>query len=75
MFSKQDIQDNNKYSFIKERLSDDFSIPDNNRSKVIFGYNGIGKTTIFRFIKEFKNRNKKIRLLIFFRDSVEFFKF
>lgn len=62
MFNKQDIQNDNKYSFLKERLSDDFSVPDDGRSKVVFGYNGIGKTTIFRFIKEFKNDNRIVFL-------------
>lgn len=58
MFSKQDIQGGNKYSFLKDKMADDFNIPDDGRSKIIFGYNGIGKTTIYRFIKEFKEDDR-----------------
>ena len=58
MFSKNAMEEGTKFEFLRLKLADDFEIPDNNRSKVIFGYNGVGKTSIFRYIKEFKEDNR-----------------
>lgn len=43
------------YNWFSGKLDPNFSIPDDNRSKVIFGFNGIGKTSIFRCIQESNN--------------------
>src|SRR5574344_820565 len=40
-----------------EKLSDDFVIPNDKRSKVIFGFNGVGKTTLFNYLKESNDSN------------------
>ena len=37
------------YSWFANKLDDNFKIELNNESMVIFGYNGIGKSTIFNF--------------------------
>ena len=50
--------DNTIYDFLKQKLSDNFLIPDNNRSKVIFGYNGVGKTSIYRYIRDHKEDDR-----------------
>lgn len=62
MFNKQSILENKGFDFLKMKLSDTFSIPDDDRSKVIFGYNGIGKTSIFRYIKEYKDDSRLVFL-------------
>jgi ABC-type Na+ transport system ATPase subunit NatA len=54
MFSKSTMQKDTNYDFLRQKLSDKFLIPDNGRSKVIFGYNGIGKTSIYRYIRDHK---------------------
>lgn len=46
---------NNDFEWFKDKIDDDFCINDNKKSKVIFGYNGIGKTTIFNCIKDLAN--------------------
>ncbi|MDD4156999.1 MAG: hypothetical protein PHY08_10550 [Candidatus Cloacimonetes bacterium] len=46
---------NNDFEWFKEKIDDGFCINDNKKSKVIFGYNGIGKTTIFNCIKDLAN--------------------
>ncbi|MDY0211099.1 MAG: hypothetical protein RBQ91_06835 [Acholeplasma sp.] len=58
MFSKTNMVDNTNYDFLKQKLADNFHIPDNNRSKVIFGYNGIGKTSIYRYIRDHKEDDR-----------------
>lgn len=58
MFSKNSMLDGTKYDFLKGKLDDNFEIPDNNRSKVIFGYNGVGKTSIYRYIRDFKGDDR-----------------
>ncbi len=40
------------YDWFKDEIDDDFEIPDDRKSKIIFGFNGIGKTTLYRCIKE-----------------------
>ena len=62
MFNKQSILENKGYDFLKLKLADTFSIPDDDQSKVIFGYNGIGKTSIFRYIKEYKDDSRLVFL-------------
>ncbi|HHT67314.1 MAG TPA: hypothetical protein GX010_03715 [Erysipelotrichaceae bacterium] len=44
-----------EYDWFKDKLDPSFSIDDGPESKVIFGYNGIGKTTIFKCLKELNN--------------------
>lgn len=56
MFSKEKIVDE-KYNFLKELLSDGFSIPEQDKPQVVFGYNGIGKTSIYKCIKESDRSN------------------
>jgi len=73
MFSKANMQDNTKYDFLKQKLSDDFHIPDNNRSKVIFGYNGIGKTSIYRYIRDHKE-DARITFLDYVDERNDFIK-
>lgn len=58
MFSKANMQDGTKYDFLKLKLSNDFKIPDNDQSKVIFGYNGVGKTSIYRYIRDYKGDDR-----------------
>lgn len=43
------------YSWFANKLDDNFKIELNNESMVIFGYNGIGKSTIFNCIKSANN--------------------
>lgn len=54
LFDKDCITNEN-YSWFKNKLENSFQIPDNQRSKVIFGFNGIGKTTLFKCLKEMNN--------------------
>lgn len=56
IFDKNSIS-NIEYDWFKNKLDTNFCIPDDHKSKVIFGFNGIGKTTIFRCIKEKNNSN------------------
>lgn len=56
MFNKKSINDE-KYDFLKAFLSDDFNIPKQDKPQIIFGYNGIGKTSIYNFIKESDQSN------------------
>lgn len=56
IFEKNSITDAN-YEWFKNKLDDNFSISDDGRSKVIFGYNGIGKSTIFKCIGKTNNTN------------------
>ena len=49
---KNTIATNTNYSWFANKLSDDFSMDIGDHSKIIFGYNGIGKSTIFKCIKE-----------------------
>jgi|AntRauTorckE6833_2_1112554.scaffolds.fasta_scaffold06295_3 ABC-type transport system involved in cytochrome c biogenesis ATPase subunit len=53
MFSKSSMQEGTKFDFLRLKLTDDFAIPNDGESKVIFGFNGIGKTSIFSYIKEY----------------------
>jgi len=73
MFSKANMEDNTKYDFLKQKLSDEFHIPDNNRSKVIFGYNGIGKTSIYRYIRDHKE-DTRITFLDYVDERNDFIK-
>jgi ABC-type molybdenum transport system ATPase subunit/photorepair protein PhrA/uncharacterized ubiquitin-like protein YukD len=73
MFSKANMEDIPKYDFLKQKLSDDFLIPDNNRSKVIFGYNGIGKTSIYRYIRDHKE-DDRITFLDYIDERNDFIK-
>lgn len=50
LFSKE-TNFKKEHEFIKEKLNDGFIIKKGEKSKVIFGFNGSGKTTIFRTIK------------------------
>lgn len=54
LFNKNCIT-NESYSWFKDKLENSFQILDNQRSKVIFGFNGIGKTTLFKCLKEMNN--------------------
>lgn len=73
MFSKVDMQEGTKYDFLRQKLSQDFSIPDNNRSKVIFGYNGVGKTSIFRYIRD-EQEDSRITFLDYIDGRNDFIK-
>lgn len=70
IFDKKSITDT-KYDWFKNELDASFSIPNNKNSKVIFGFNGIGKTTIFNCIKE--TGNSTIEYLNYFelRDTLQ----
>lgn len=50
-----------EYDWFRIRVDDNFSIPDDGKSKVIFGFNGIGKSTIFKCVG--KTNNDKIEYL------------
>ncbi|MCK9198831.1 MAG: hypothetical protein M0P49_04435, partial [Bacilli bacterium] len=54
IFDKNSITDT-EYEWFKNKLDNNFSIPDDRKSKVIFGFNGIGKSTIFKCIGRTKN--------------------
>lgn len=41
----------NEFSFFKSKLNEGFSLKVDDESKVIFGFNGIGKSTLFKIIK------------------------
>lgn len=56
MFRKNDITDS-KYNYLKNMLSDNFEILEDGNSKIIFGYNGTGKTSIYNYLKEKGNIN------------------
>lgn len=60
---------NTTYDWFKNKLSPDFKIEDNGKSKVIFGFNGMGKTTIFKCISEMKNN--KVAYLQYDDDNVQ----
>lgn len=56
-FSKENIP-SSQLEWFKNKLSDDFKIDfSDGRSKVVFGYNGIGKTTLYKCLKEFDSEN------------------
>ncbi len=40
-----------EYKWFSEKLNDEFKLTIGDKSKVIFGYNGIGKTTLFKILK------------------------
>jgi ATPase subunit of ABC transporter with duplicated ATPase domains len=62
IFDKNSITETDiEYEWFKNKLDTNFSIPDDNKSKVIFGFNGIGKSTIFKCIS--KTSNDKIAYL------------
>lgn len=46
MFNKKDFENISYINF-----DDDFSIEVNEKSKIIFGYNGIGKSSIYKYLK------------------------
>ena len=46
MFNKDDFCNINYIEF-----DDDFNIELNQKSKIIFGYNGIGKSSIYKYLK------------------------
>lgn len=50
-FNKSDLAGNKKYHWLYEKLDDNFDIDDNG-SQIIFGFNGIGKTSLFNCLKE-----------------------
>jgi len=52
-FTKKSISKN--YEWFSDKLSDDFHFSLTGKSKVIFGFNGIGKSTLFNCIKESNN--------------------
>ena len=54
-FNKKSVSEN--YKWFSDKLSDDFHFSFIGKSKVIFGYNGIGKSTLFKCIKESNNTN------------------
>lgn len=56
--TKNDI-DSINYGWFKNKLNDDFCLEVSGNSKVIFGYNGIGKTTIFKILKNINNNDSE----------------
>ena len=46
MFNSEDFENINYIQFDK-----DFNINLDNKSKIIFGYNGIGKSSIYKYLK------------------------
>jgi len=56
LFDKNSIT-NTDYDWFKNRLDNNFSIADDQKPKVIFGFNGIGKSTLFKCIKELNNNS------------------
>jgi ABC-type cobalamin/Fe3+-siderophores transport system ATPase subunit len=54
IFSKDSIS-NPDFEWFKSKLDPSFQIEDDGYSKVIFGFNGIGKSTIFKCIKQLNN--------------------
>ena len=56
MFRKSDINDI-KYTYLKNMISDNFEILEDGHSKIIFGYNGTCKTSIYKYLKENGNIN------------------
>lgn len=67
MIKKQDIVEP-KLDWFKNELSDDFEIKRENQ--IIFGFNGIGKTTLFNLIK--KKNDNDVEHLTYEGDSVLF---
>ena len=67
IFEKSHMIDND-FDFIKDKIDDMFVIEDNRRSKVIFGFNGIGKSTIMKCIRKYSN-NARIEYLEYINDS------
>jgi len=57
IFEKSHMIDND-FDFIKDKIDDTFVIEDNRRSKVIFGFNGIGKSTIMKCIRKYSNNSR-----------------
>ena len=49
---KKDAINQSEFEWFKEKLDDDFLIEDEGKSIVLFGFNGIGKTTIYRILRE-----------------------
>lgn len=41
--------------WFKDKLDDNFELDNSNRPKVIFGFNGIGKTTLYKTLKQSMN--------------------
>lgn len=60
IFEKNSITDT-EYDWFKNKIDTNFSLTDDGKSKVIFGFNGIGKSTIFKCIS--KTNNDKIEYL------------
>ena len=56
ILSKDSISSSD-YEWFKSKLDSSFHIEDDGHSKVIFGFNGIGKSTIFKCIKQLNNRD------------------
>lgn len=56
IFEKNSIKDP-EYVWFKNKLDTDFSIPDDNKSKIIFGFNGVGKSTLFKCIGKTSNND------------------
>lgn len=56
LFDKSSIT-NTEFDWFKNKLDSSFSIADDQHSKVIFGFNGIGKSTLFKCIQELRNNS------------------
>lgn len=60
-----------KNNWFSSKLSEDFKVEINDKSIVIFGFNGIGKSTLFNSMKELNN--KEIEYLDYYSTDQSFF--
>lgn len=47
------------FEYIQERLDEDIDVDLSKKSVVIFGYNGIGKSSLYNYLKSTDNKNKR----------------
>lgn len=69
IFSK-DLITNPELDWFKIKLDDNFRIDNDGHSKVVFGFNGVGKSTIFKCIKQLNNSEVEYLEYIELKDQI-----
>lgn len=69
IFSK-DLITNPELDWFKIKLDDNFRIDNDAHSKVVFGFNGVGKSTIFKCIKQLNNSEVEYLEYVELKDQI-----
>ena len=69
-FFSKDLITSPELEWFKTKLDDNFRIDNDGHSKVVFGFNGIGKSTIFKCIKQLNNSEVEYLEYVELKDQI-----